>query len=121
MSAPVSNYQERKAALPDMEVNGLGPRAMTAEDVDAVMACTNAAALAQMSAYARSYFGTAGGIVLGVAGATVATLLGRRSLAIASAVGAATAALGTIEVRRRARQWDAVIQARLAALATARD
>lgn len=121
MTTTAVDYLERDPALPDLGSSPLGPRTMTARDVDAVMACGDLAALARMSAYARSYFGVAGGVVLGGVGAATAAAMGRRSLVIVGAAVAGAAALVTIEARRRARQWDAVIQARVTALANTRD
>lgn len=121
MTTAAVNYLQRDASLPDMGSSGLGPRTMTARDVEAVMACDDVAALGQMSAYSRSYFATAGGIVFGAVGAVAGILIGRRHLAVVSAALAGASTLVTIEARRRARQWDAVVQARLTALALNHD
>lgn len=107
-------YLERNVALPDMGSSGLGPRTMTATDARAIMACTDLAALARMRGYARSYFATAGGIVLGAAGTVVGCLVRRRAVALVSVLAASAATLVTIEARRRARQWESVIDAAIA-------
>lgn len=107
-------YLERNAGLPDMGSSGLGPRAMNDRDSNLIMTCTDLIALAQMRGYARSYFATAGGIVLGTAGAVVGAVMGRRSVAITGVLAAGAAALVTIEARRRARQWESVIEAAIA-------
>ena len=54
MATPAVDYLKRDPALPDMGSSGLGPRTMTAADVNAVLACDDLAALAQMRGYARS-------------------------------------------------------------------
>ena len=109
MSMSVAHYLERDATLPDMGRSGLGPRACTPADVEAVLACGDPVALAQMRGYARSYFATAGGMVLGSATAMVGALARRRVLAVVGIVGAGVATLVTIEARRRARQWESAI------------
>lgn len=117
MATSAVNYRETDATLPDMGASALGPQSMKPSDASAIMACESVPALAQMSAYAQSYFATAGGIVMGSVGAITGLALGRRSMAIVSALGAGASALITIEARRRARQWEAVIQARITELA----
>lgn len=114
MATPAVEYLKRDAGLPDMGSSGLGPRTVTAADVDAVLACDDLAALAQMRGYARSYFATAGGIVLGAAATAVGSLTGRRSVVFTGVLAASVAALVTMEARRRARQWESVIDAAIA-------
>lgn len=89
---------------------------MVHQDVDAIMACVDVAALAEMKAYARSYFATSGLIVIATGGAAVAAVTRRNSWA-AGAIGVAVVSgLGVIEARRRGRQWEAAVDARLAVL-----
>lgn len=97
----------------------LGPRPLEPSDVDAVMGCTDAAALAELKAYARSYFAVSGSIVAGVTVAAAATLARRPALAAIAVFGAGAAGMIVLEARRRARQWEAVADARLALLADA--
>lgn len=104
------DYLNLDSGLPDMGRSGLGPRACTPADVEAVLACDDVVALAHMRGYARSYFATAGGIALGVATAAVGALVGRRVLAVTGVLGASAATLVTIEARRRARHWESVIE-----------
>lgn len=111
MATPAADYLARDAGLPDMGSSGLGPRAVTAADVDAILACRDLAALAQMRGYARSYFATAGGIVLGTAALILGSLIQRRLVAAGGVLAAAGATLVTIEARRRARQWESAIDA----------
>ncbi|WP_084130522.1 hypothetical protein [Demequina sp. NBRC 110055] len=114
MTSPA--YLDRNAGLPDMGASGRGPRRMGAADVDAVMACEDAEALAEMKAYARSYFAMSGLIVMATGGAVAASLTGRARWVGASTAVAVLAGLGVIEARRSARQWEAVVDARLATL-----
>ena len=94
--------------------SGAGPRAMTNGDVDAIMACSDPAALAEMKGYARSYFAMSGLIAMSAGASLGAALTGRTRVA-AGAIGVATAtALGVIEARRRARQWEAAVDVRVA-------
>lgn len=107
-------YLDRDAGLPDMGTSPLGPAPMTSEHTDAILACTDVAAVAELKAYAASYAGIAGMAVVSSV-ATVATgLLGRRGLTLASAGLAIMSGSVVLEARRRARQWEAVADARLA-------
>ncbi|WP_084101260.1 hypothetical protein [Demequina sp. NBRC 110051] len=115
MATPL--YLRRDAGLPDMGRSGAGPRAINGADVDAIMACADLAALAEMKGYARSYFAMSGLIVM-AAGMSVGAALTGRTRVAAAAIGVATVAgLGVIEARRRARQWEAAIDARVAHIA----
>ncbi|GIG54694.1 hypothetical protein [Demequina activiva] len=108
-------YLDRDARLPDMGASPVGPRPLRAEDVDAILACDDLAAVAELKAYAHSYFAI-GGSVIGTAVATVCLSLARRPAgAIASAVAFGVTATVVMEARRRARQWEAIADARLAA------
>ncbi|WP_084037854.1 hypothetical protein [Demequina sp. NBRC 110053] len=111
------SYPSRDAGLPNMGASALGPRPITPDDVDQILRCEDAAALAEMSAYARSYFAIGGSVIMGVATTVASGLLGRRSIAAGAAIGTGLAAGVVMEARRRARQWQAVIEARLASLA----
>ncbi|WP_061962232.1 hypothetical protein [Demequina flava] len=104
-----------------MGVSPRGPRQITRADVDAIMACHDTAALAEMKAYARSYFAMSGMIVMSVGGACIAALARRPGWAM-GAIGLAVAGgLGVIEARRRAREWEAVADARLGLLDASAD
>lgn len=111
MSRLASDYRKRDSALPDMGNSGLGPRSLTSADVDAILACADVAALAQMRGYARSFFATGGAVVIGASALIVGALLGRREVAVPGALMATAATLVTVEARRRARQWESVIDA----------
>lgn len=110
------SYVRRGAGLPDMGVGGLGPRGIEPVDIDRIMDCNDAAALSELKAYARSYFAVSGLVVAGVTGALVASVAGRRGLAVGAALAAGGAALAVMEARRRARQWEAAADARLTVL-----
>lgn len=116
MSTPA--YLARDAGLPHMGSSGRGPRALTPDAVEAIMRCTDAVALAQMKGYARSYFAMSGLIVMASGAAVVGALTGRSRLGTGGVAIAVLAGLGVIEARRRARQWEAAVDARLATLPT---
>ncbi|MFV0634694.1 hypothetical protein [Demequina sp.] len=115
---PTLPYLEREAGLPHMGASVRGPRALEHEDVDAIMACADAQALAEMKAYARSYFAVSGMIVMSAGGVVAATAARRPALALGAVALGTLAALGVMEARRSARQWEAVIDARLTTLAS---
>lgn len=96
------------------------PRVVTEDDVAAVRACSDGVALGIMLGAARSYWASAGGVVLGACAAGSFALLAMPWFAVASLAGLAGAAMVTIEARRRARQWEGLIEGRLAQLAAAR-
>ncbi|WP_144018797.1 hypothetical protein [Demequina sp. NBRC 110056] len=110
-------YVDRRAGLPDMGASGMGPRPLESTDVDRIMACDDALALAELAAYARSYFAVGGSVILGVTATVALATLGRRGAAVAAMVGTGLSATVVMEARRRARQWEAIAQARLTVLA----
>ena len=97
----------------------LGPRRLTTDDARAVMASSDAVALGLMRAYARSYAAVLGGVVIGAAASAAFALTGRRGWAALAALDTGAGVLVVVEARRRARQWEAVIDARLTMLAGA--
>jgi len=111
-----SRYRDLDPGLPRMGASPTGPRRLTDDAAAAVAASTDPRALGMMLAYARSYAGALGGVVQGAAGAAVLGSLGRRQAAAWAAAVAGLSALSVVETRRRARQWEAVIEARLATL-----
>ncbi|MFW2514411.1 hypothetical protein ACNI3K_11605 [Demequina sp. SO4-13] len=108
-------YLDRDAGLPDMGASPLGPMPLTRSDTDAILACDDVAAVAELKAYASSYAGVGGMALIGAVGTVAFGLLGMRGLAAASAATAVGAGSVVLEARRRARQWEAVADARLAA------
>lgn len=109
-------YRELDPKLPDLGWERPLPLVVTADAVRAIHECTDAGALGAMAGAARSYWASAGGIVIGASlGAGFVAL----DWAVAAAVAffaVAPAALIMIEARRRARQWQSVIEARIAVL-----
>lgn len=67
---------------------------------------------------ARSFWGSAGMIAIGAFGGAACALVGWDIAAVVVLIGGALAGNGTIEARRRARQWAAIIEARLSSLPT---
>ncbi len=109
-------YLERQARLPDVGAAPTGPRPLTSEDIDAIIACTDLAALADMRGYIRSYFATAGAIVMGAVGVVVGLILNQRKVAVGSAITTGAAAVNVMEARRRARQWESALDAAISRL-----
>lgn len=107
-------YLDRHAGLPDLGVSPLGPKALTNADTDAILACEDVAAVAELRAYARSYLGVAGMALVNAVATVAWGLAGRRGLMAASAAGAVVSGSIVLEARRRARQWESIADARLA-------
>ncbi|MFN3866285.1 MAG: hypothetical protein ACK4MD_06180 [Demequina sp.] len=108
-------YLERHAGLPDMGRSPLGPVGLTSSDTNAILSCENTAAVAEMKAYARSYVGVAGAALVSSIATVAFGLAGKRGMTAASAAGAIVTGSVVLEARRRSRQWEAVIDARLTA------
>ncbi len=113
-----SRYRDLDASLPWMGASVLGPRRLSRADAVAIMDSTDALALALMRGYARSYAAATGGAVIGVSAAAALALLERRREAALAALGAGWCAAVVVEARRRARRWEAVIEARLAMISS---
>lgn len=109
-------YRELDPRLPDLGWERPIPLAVTVDAVRAIHECDDPAALGAMAGAARSFWATAGGVAIGISFG--AALLARGSNTGAAIAFAAVApfALLTIETRRRARQWQAVIEARITVL-----
>jgi hypothetical protein len=99
-----------------MSGNVLGPRTMRVDDARAILVAEDITALALMYGYARSYAAVAGALFWAPAFAVVAWYVGWTTAAVAALVAFAVAGWVVMEARRRARQWEAVIQCRLQAL-----
>jgi hypothetical protein len=100
--------------LPDIGWTGPMPQRLSDSAARAIHACEDAAALGVMLGELRSYWAAAGGMMMALFGGLAAGAAGWDT---ASAVLFATgvpAGLLTIEARRRALQWQGVIEARLA-------
>ena len=113
-------YRELDPQLPDLGWERSLPLAVTAEAVRAIHECSDAGALGAMAGAARSYWSAAGGIAIGASFGAAFLALGWDIAAAVAFALVAPATLATIEARRRARQWQAVIEARLAVLGAAR-
>jgi hypothetical protein len=95
------------------------PLQLSAEAVNAINACTNVGALGAMAGAARSFWGAAGAIAAAPPVGAALWALGWNGAAAIAFLVVVPAALATIETRRRALQWQSVIEARLAALGPA--
>ncbi|MDN4481582.1 hypothetical protein [Demequina muriae] len=111
----VPMYLERDASLPDMGRSPLGPVPLTRRYTDAILACDDVAAVAELKAYARSYVGVAGMALVSSVATIAFGLAGRRGATAGAAVTAIMSGSVVLEARRRARQWEAIADARLAA------
>ncbi len=110
-SAPL--YRSMASELPDIGWSGPLPTPLTAEAAAAIHSCDNRAALGVMLGELRSYWAAAGGIVIALFGGFVCLAGGWEiPSAVVFALGI-PAGLVTVEARRRARQWQGVIEARL--------
>lgn len=112
-------YIQLDPQLPDLGWERPIPLPLTAAAVRAIHQCTDAGALGAMAGVARAFWGGAGGIAIALALGALFSVVG---LAVAAAISfgvVAPMALATIEARRRALQWQAVIEARLTVLGAA--
>lgn len=110
-------YRELDPSLPDLGWARMFPLPLTARAARDIHACADAAALGAMAGAARSYWGPAGAIPTGAALGAAFLALGWNLAAAIAFLAVVPAGHGTIETRRRARQWESVIAARLSALA----
>lgn len=113
-------YLERNAGLPDMGRSPLGPVPLTNSHTDAIMACEDTAAVAELKAYAKSYVGVAGMALVSSVATIALGLTGKRALTAGAAATAISSGSVVLEARRRGRQWEAIADARLAAGPTRR-
>ena len=109
-------YRELDPHLPDLGWDRMFPLPLTAEAVRAIHACPDAAALGALAGAARSYWGPAGALPTAAALGAAFLALGWNLAACIAFLTIVPAGHGTIETRRRARQWQAVAEARLATL-----
>jgi len=109
-------YSELDPGLPDLGWNRSLPLYVTADAARRIHESSDAAALGAMAGAARSYWGAAGGVVLGVTVGAACLAMGWRVPAAIAFGAVAPVGLATIETRRRARQWQSVIEARLSVL-----
>jgi len=113
-------YRELDPQLPDLGWERSIPRPLTADAVRAIHECTDAGALGAMAGAARSYWAAAGGVAISIAFAAAFFATGLDMAVVVASVAFVLVALPTIEARRRALQWQAVIEARLVVLGSVR-
>ncbi|MCB2413858.1 hypothetical protein LGT39_13485 [Demequina sp. TTPB684] len=109
-------YQAMAPELPDIGWSRPLPNQITADAARAIHESTDAAALGVMLGMLRSFWGAAGGVLMSPLAGLAAWALGWEILAAVIFALGVPAGLATIEGRRRARQWQAVIEARLETL-----
>lgn len=109
-------YRSMAPELPDIGWSGPVPASLTAEAARAIHTSDDRPALGVMLGELRSYWAAAGGIVMAAFGGFAFLVAGwSTASAVAFALGI-PAGLMTVEARRRALQWQAVIEARLLAI-----
>lgn len=111
-------YRSMAPELPDIGWSGPLPTPLSEVAARAIHACDDVAALGVMLGELRSYWAAAGGTTIVLFGGLATGVLGWD---IASAVLFAMgvpAGLATVEARRRALQWQGVIEARLATVSS---
>ena len=111
-------YLDLDPLLPDLGWERPLPLPLTASAVRSIHQCTDAGALGAMAGAARSFWAAAGGGAIGISVGAALLALGSDTGAAIAFAAVAPSALLTIETRRRARQWQAVIEARIAVLGT---
>ena len=109
-------YRILDPSLPDLGWTRMLPRIPDAAAARAIHQCTDAAALGAMLGAARSFWGSAGMVVIAAFGGPALALLGWDIAAVVVLGAGAIAGNGTIEARRRSRQWAAIIETRVAQL-----
>jgi len=112
-------YRELDPQLPDLGWERPLPLMVTADAVHAIHKCSDAGALGAMAGAARAFWGGAGGVAIALALGALFSVVGLTVAAAISFGVVAPMALATIEARRRALQWQAVIEARLTVLGAA--
>lgn len=106
-------YRSMAPELPDIGWSGPVPARLTADAARAIHSSDDRSALGVMLGELRSYWAAAGGIVMAVFGGLACAAAGwSTASAVVFALGI-PAGLVTVEARRRALQWQGVIQARL--------
>lgn len=111
-------YREVDPSLPDVGASARGPKRMSLDDARAIMASTDLLALGLMLGYVRSYAATAGAIMFSPAIAAIALVWGWPVVATVFFALFGVAAWTVMEARRCARQWEGVVTARIAQLAS---
>lgn len=110
-------YLSMAPDLPDIGWSGPMPTSLTEEAARAVHSCDDPSALGVMLGELRSYWAAAGGLVMASFGGLACAAAGwATASAVVFALGI-PAGLVTVESRRRARQWQAVIESRLMTMA----
>lgn len=104
---------DRDPSLPDPGSSPLGPRLITREDHEAIVASTDLHALAMLRGYLTSYMGVLGLASIALVGMAVAIWFDRdNGLLVASFLFIASVG-SIIQTRRRAAQWRSIVQARM--------
>jgi len=111
-------YRSMAPELPDIGWTGPLPTPLSEAAARAIHACDDVAALGVMLGELRSYWAAAGGTAIAFFGGLSTGVLGWDvASAVLFAMGV-PAGLATVEARRRALQWQAVVEARLATISS---
>lgn len=113
-------YRAMAPELPDIGWTHVLPEQLSADAARAIHASDDAAALGVMLGQLRSYWAAAGGMLIALFGGLAAGAAGWDTASAVLFATGAPAGLLTIEARRRALQWQGVIEARLATVSSGR-
>ena len=104
---------DRDTTLPDPGSSPLGPRLITRQDHEAIVASTDVHALAMLRGYLVSYMGVLGLASVALVSMGVSVWFERADALLWASV-VFIASLGSIiQTRRRAAQWGSIVQARI--------
>jgi len=112
-------YRMMAPDLPDIGWNRVVPKPLSQTAVRAIHASTDVPSLGVMLGELRAYWAATGGVALALFGGLAAGAAGFPTASAVFFAMGVPAALVTIEARRRARVWQATIEARLGALQSA--
>ncbi len=112
--ASASLYRAMAPEMPDIGWSGPMPKALSADAARAIHSCDDVVVLGVMLGEVRSYWASAGGVMIALFGGLAAGAAGWGAASAVLLAMGVPAGLLTIEARRRALQWQGVIEARLA-------
>ncbi len=115
------NYRELDPSLPNVGRSIFSIGRLTPKGAERVAVSTSVPGLAMMNAYVRSYAGPTGGLIFSLGAAGIALTLDIWWWAALSFGSASVMAYVAMEIRRRARMWESLIDARILALTGRRD
>lgn len=109
-------YRELDPTLPDLGWLRIMPRQPDAAAARAIGASTEVVALGALAGASRAFWATAGAVPMTAFAGAACVALGWHEAAAGVWIAGAVASMIVIEARRRARQWQALAEARIAEL-----